>query len=508
MADAEPERIAFGTARARWVLATTALGSGMAFLDGTVVNVALPSIGRDLNADIGGLQWIINGYMLMVASLILLSGSLGDRLGRRRLFVIGVIWFAVASTICAAAPTLEVMIAGRVLQGVGGALLTPGSLAILQTSFQHSDRGKAVGAWSGLTSVSAAIGPFVGGWLVDSGSWRLIFLINLPLAAVTVAIALRHVPETRDETATGKLDVAGAGLVTLALGGLTFGLISAGNRGFGDPMVLAALIVGVVCLVAFVEVERRSSHPLLPPGIFASLRFTGANLVSVAVYGALGTATFLLVVYLQEVLGYSALQAGAALLPMTLLMLTLSGYAGSLSDRIGARTPMTIGPLLMSCGFLLLLRVKPGAGYVSAVLPAVVVLGLGLVSTVAPLTATVLSSVEDHHAGIASGVNNAVARSAQLMSVAAIPLAAGITGDAYRNPVAFSSGFRTAMWISASLSAAGAVLAFVTLADRRPTGPKPAQPVLVATGTHHRACALESPPLYTCPGSTSTTTVK
>jgi MFS family permease len=246
---------------------------------------------------------------------------------------------------------------------------------------------------------------------------------------------------------------------------------------------------------------------MLPPGIFASLRFTGANLVTVVVYGALGTATFLVVIYLQEVLGYSALQAGAALLPMTLLMLTLSGYAGSLSDRIGARTPMTIGPLLMSCGFLLLLRVKPGAGYVSAILPAVVVLGLGLVSTVAPLTATVLSSVEDHHAGIASGVNNAVARSAQLMSIAAIPLAAGITGDVYRDPVAFSSGFRTAMWISASLAAVGAVLAFVTLADRRPTGPKPAKPDLVASGTNYRSCALESPPLSTCPGSTSTTTV-
>jgi EmrB/QacA subfamily drug resistance transporter len=508
MADAEPERIAFGTPRARWVLAATALGSGMVFLDGTVVNVALPSMGRDLNADVGGLQWIINGYMLMVASLILLSGSLGDRLGRRRLFVTGVIWFALASAICAAAPTLEVMIAGRVLQGIGGALLTPGSLAILQTSFQHSDRGKAVGTWSGLTSVSAAVGPFIGGWLVDSGSWRLIFLLNLPLAAVTVALALRHVPESRDETATGKLDVAGAALATLALGGLTFGLISAGDRGFSDPTVLAALIAGVVCLVAFVEVERRSSHPMLPPGIFANLRFTGANLVTVVVYGALGTATFLVVVYLQEVLGYSALRAGAALLPMTLLMLTLSGYVGSLSDRIGARTPMTIGPLLMSCGFLLLLRVKPGAGYVSAVLPAVVVLGLGLVSTVAPLTATVLSSVEDHHAGIASGVNNAVARSAQLISVAAIPLAAGITGDAYRNPVAFSSGFRTAMWISASLSAAGAVLAFVTLADRRPTDAKRATPVLVASGTHHLHCALESPPLSNCPGSTSTTIVK
>jgi MFS family permease len=285
------------------------------------------------------------------------------------------------------------------------------------------------------------------------------------------------------------------------------GLISAGNRGFGDARVLTALVAGVVCLVAFVEVERRSSHPMLPPGIFASLRFTGANLVTAVVYGALGTATFLVVVYLQEVLGYSALRAGAALLPMTLLMLTLSGYAGSLSERIGARIPMTIGPLLMSCGFLLMLRIKPGAGYVNAVLPAVVVLGLGLVSTVAPLTATVLSSVEDHHAGIASGVNNAVARSAQLMSVAAIPLAAGITGDAYRDPVAFSNGFRMAMWISASLAAVGAVLAFVTLAERRPTGAKPARPERVASGTHHRHCALESPPLSTCPGSTSTNAV-
>lgn len=460
----------------------------MAFLDGTVVGVALPAMGRDLNADIGGLQWIINGYMLMLASLILLSGSLGDRLGRRRTFVAGVIWFALASAVCAIAPNLEVMIAGRVLQGIGGALLTPGSLAILQTSFRHSDRGKAVGAWSGLTSVAAAIGPFVGGWLVDSGSWRLIFLINIPLALATVLITLRHVPESRDETATGKLDLAGAALATIGLGGLTFGLISAGDRGFADAMVLVALFVGVVALVVFVEVERRSSHPMLPPGIFANLRFTGANLVTVVVYGGLGTATFLLVVYLQTVLGYSALSAGAALLPMTLLMLTLSGYAGGLSERIGARIPMTVGPLLMAVGFLLMLRIEPGAGYVSAVLPAVVVLGFGLVSTVAPLTATVLSSVEDHHAGIASGVNNAVARSAQLMAVAAIPLAAGITGDSYRDPVAFSNGFQMAMWISAALAASGSVLAWVTLAERRPDPREPDQ-------VHHRHCALESPPL-------------
>lgn len=480
------ERIALGTSRGRWVLAATALGSGMAFLDGTVVNVALPAMGDEFGADMAGLQWIINGYMLMLASLVLISGSLGDRLGRRRMYVTGVIWFAVASVLCTVAPTVEVMIAGRVLQGVGGALLTPGSLAILQTTFQPSDRGKAVGMWSGLTSVAAAVGPFVGGSLVDSGSWRLIFLLNAPIAVVTVLVTLRHVPETRDETAGGKLDINGAILATIGLAGLTFGLIGAGDSGFTSPRVLTSLVIGVVALAVFVEVERRSSHPMLPPGIFANRRFTGANLVTVVVYGGLGTATFLLVVYLQTVLGYSALWAGASLLPMTALMLGLSGYAGGLSDRIGARIPMTVGPLLMAAGFLLMLRIEPGSGYFTTVLPAVVVLGLGLVSTVAPLTATVLSSVEDHHAGIASGVNNAVARSAQLMAVAAIPMAAGITGDTYRDPVAFHNGFGKALWISAVLAASGAAVAWITLGDRTK---KPE--VMVH---HHTHCALEAPP--------------
>ncbi|MFI5692174.1 MFS transporter [Kribbella sp. NPDC051586] len=486
------ERIALGTARGRWVLAATALGSGMAFLDGTVVNVALPAMGEDLNADVAGLQWIVNGYMLMLASLVLLSGSIGDRLGRRRTFVVGVIWFAVASVVCAIAPTLEVMIAGRVLQGIGGALLTPGSLAILQTSFQHSDRGKAVGTWSGLTSVAAAVGPFVGGTLVDSGYWQLIFVINVPIAVVTVLVTLRHVPESRDESAGGKLDVNGAILATVGLAGLTYGLISAGDRGFGDPVVLTSLAIGVLAFAGFIEVERRSSHPMLPLSIFANRRFTGANLVTVVVYGGLGTATFLLVVYLQTALHYSALWAGASLLPMTLLMFFLSGYAGGLSDRIGARIPMTVGPVLMACGFLLMLRIDDESSYVSAVLPAVVVLGLGLVSTVAPLTATVMSSVADHHAGIASGVNNAVARSAQLMAVAAIPVAAGITGNAYRDPVAFHNGFGKALWISAILAAAGGLIAWVTLGDR---SGKPSHHVLPAEHHHHRHCALEAPPL-------------
>ncbi len=493
--------IQYGSAQARWVLATTALGSGMAFLDGTVVNVALPMIGRDLGAGVAGLQWIINGYLLMLASLILLSGSLGDRLGRRRIFVIGVGWFAAASAICTIAPTLEVLIAGRVLQGIGGALLTPGSLAILQTTFRPEDRARAVGAWSGLTAVSAAVGPFLGGWLVDSASWRLIFLINLPLAVLTIWIALKHVPESVDETAEGRLDLAGATLATLGLGGLTFGLIAAGNRGIDSPLVLAAMVAGLVMLVAFVEVERRSSHPMLPPDIFSNTRFTGANLVTVVVYGALGTATFLVVVFLQEVLGYSALESGAALLPMTLLMLALSSRSGQLSTRIGTRIPMTIGPLLMAAGFLLMLRIGPGSSYVTDILPAVLVLGLGLVTTVAPLTATVLSSVDDHHAGVASGVNNAVARSAQLLAVAGIPLAAGITGDAYTEPAVFLDGFQMALWISATLAAAGGVLAAVTLRERPPAqAPPQPEPVTVSTNPH---CGLDAPPLSNCPGSSA-----
>jgi Na+/melibiose symporter-like transporter len=297
------------------------------------------------------------------------------------------------------------------------------------------------------------------------------------------------VPETRDETAAGKLDIKGAVLVTIGLAGLTFGLIGAGDDGFGSARVLTSLAIGVLALVAFVEVERRSSHPMLPPGIFANRRFTGANLVTVAVYGALGTSTFLLVVYLQTVLGYSALWAGASLLPMTLLMLGLSGYAGGLSERIGARIPMTVGPLLMSAGFLLMLRIKPGSNYFTDVLPAVVVLGLGLVSTVAPLTATVLSSVDDHHAGIASGVNNAVARSAQLMAVAAIPMAAGITGDSYRDPLAFQNGFDNALWITAVLAVAGAAIAWFSLAEPK-TKPSRTRGLV----HHHTTCALEAPP--------------
>ena len=344
------------------MLAATALGSGMAFLDGTVVNVALPSMGEDLNAEIAGLQWIVNGYMLMLASLILLSGSLGDRLGRRRMFVVGVIWFAVASVVCAVAPNLEVMIAGRVLQGIGGALLTPGSLAILQTSFRHSDRGKAVGTWSGLTSVAAAVGPFVGGSLVDSGSWRLIFLLNLPLAARHRA---GHAParpgDPRRDGRPASSTSPARSLATVGLAGLTYGLISAGDRGFGDPMVLTALAIGVV---AFGGLRRGRAAQLAPDAAAEHLRQPPLHRrepghrrrVRRSRHGDLPRRRL----PADRPRLRSPLRPARRLLPMTVLMLTLSGYAGGLADRIGPRIPMTVGPALMAGGFLLMLRINAG----------------------------------------------------------------------------------------------------------------------------------------------------
>ncbi|MGH3322215.1 MAG: MFS transporter [Streptosporangiaceae bacterium] len=491
-----PTRVAFRSAAGRWVLAATVGGSGMAFLDGTVVNVALPTIGRDLSADVAGLQWILNGYMLTLAALILLSGSLGDRYGRLRTFQVGVVWFALASAACAGAVTLPMLILARVAQGIGGALLTPGSLALIEASFAEKDRARAIGAWSGLTGVATAVGPFVGGWLVDAGTWRYIFLLNLPLAAAVVAVAARHVPESRDTTAARRLDLSGAALGAVGLGGVTYALIEAGEFGFAAPSVIAGGLAGLACLAAFAVVERRSSHPMLPPGVFTSKQFTAANLVTAAVYAALGAVFFLLVVYLQQVLGYSALEAGAASLPITALMLALSARSGQLAQRIGPRTQMSLGPLLMAGGLLLMVRIAPGGSYMSTVLPAVIVLGLGLATTVAPLTATVLSAAQDRYAGVASGVNNAVARAAQLIAVAVVPLAAGITGGVYRNPAAFAPGFHVAMLITAGLAVAGGLLAFATI--RKPGADRTAA-ARVVRGRHH--CAIDAPALARCPRS-------
>jgi EmrB/QacA subfamily drug resistance transporter len=473
------------------VLVAAVLGSGLAGIDATVVNIALPALGLDLHAGFAGLQWTITGYTLTLAALILLGGSLGDRYGRRRVFLIGVGWFATASALCALAPSIGVLIAARALQGIGGALLTPGSLAMISASFVPADRAKAIGAWSGFGGIASAIGPFLGGYLVDGPGWRWIFLINLPLAAVVVLIARRHVPETLDPDAVAELDVLGAALGALGLGGLTYALIAAGNG--WSWSVLAAAVLGLAGLAGFVRTERHSRHPMLPPDIFASRQFTAANLVTFAVYAALGGVFFLLVVNLQVVGGFSPLLAGTALLPVTAIMLALSARAGALAGRIGPRLPMTAGPLVSAVGLLLLLRISRPASYLTQVLPAVVVFGLGLSLIVAPLTTTVLAAAATRHAGVASGVNNAVARAAGLLAVAVLPVVSGISGDDYRSASAFASGFRTAMIISAGLLVAGGLLSALTIRNQRPV----AEIARPAGYPHH--CGVDGPPLQADP---------
>ncbi|MFF7767402.1 MFS transporter [Streptomyces massasporeus] len=447
----------------KWILLTTVLGSSMAMLDSTVVNVALPRIGRDLDANLSALQWTVNAYMVTLAGLILLGGALGDRFGRRKVFVVGVVWFAVASLLCGIAPNAGVLIAARALQGVGGALLTPGSLALIQASFHPDDRGRAVGLWSGFGGIGAAVGPFVGGWLVDGPGWRWVFLLNVPLALVCVPVVLRHVPESGDQQAHGRFDVLGAVLGALALALVTYALIEAGGGGL---VVVVSAVAGVAAAVAFVVVERRRPDPMMPLDIFASRQFTAVNLVTLCVYAALGGFFFLAALQLQVVVGYSALAAGTALLPTTVLMLLLSARSGELAGRIGPRIPLTVGPLLCAAGMLMMLRVGPGASYVADVLPALVVLGLGLVTLVAPLTATVLGSVSVVRAGLASGINNAAARAAGLIAVAALPLLTGMGEEAYREPAAFDTAFDKAMgWCAGALVVGAAIAAAVV---RRP----------------------------------------
>jgi EmrB/QacA subfamily drug resistance transporter len=441
----------------RWVVLATVLGSGLAMLDATVVNVALPRIGEDLDADLGGLQWTLNGYTLTLAAFILLGGSLADRLGRRRVFILGTVWFAVASALCGLAPNVEVLIAARALQGIGGALLTPGSLAIIMASFAPEDRGRAIGAWSGLGGIAGAAGPFVGGWLVEAASWRWVFLVNLPLAVVVVLVAARHVPESVDPTASDRLDVTGAALGAVGLAGITYASIAGGERG-PDPAVVAAGLAGLLALAAFVVLERRSDHPLVPPGLFASRQFTVTNIVTFAIYAAFGAVFFLLVLHLQVVAGFSPLAAGTAMLPVTLLLLALSARTGALAARIGPRLLMAAGPLVAAAGLLLTLRIGRDAAYATDVLPGVLLFGLGLALLVAPLTATVLAAAPGDHAGAASGVNNAVARTAGLLAVALIPPLAGLTGDVYRDPAAFADGYRTAALLAAGLLVLGGLL--------------------------------------------------
>jgi EmrB/QacA subfamily drug resistance transporter len=485
-------------ARGRWVLLAMVLGSSMAFLDSTVVNVALPTIGRDLSASLGGLQWVVSGYTLSLAGLILLGGSLGDRLGRRKVFLIGVVWFALASALCGLAPSIGVLIGARVLQGVGGALLTPGSLAIIQASFVPEDRSRAVGAWSGLGGVAGAIGPLLGGWLVQAGGWRWVFFLNLPLALAVLAVTIRHVPETRDPMAAGKFDIAGSALAALALAGITYALIEAPAQK-GDPLVLVvSAVVGVAAAVAFVLVERhRTRHPggtpaMLPLDVFASRQFSAVNIVTFLVYAGLGGVFFLLVLQTQVVAGYSPVKAGLALLPITVLMLAFSARSGALAQRIGPRWPMTTGTLICAVGLLLMLRIGLHASYVTDVLPAVTVFAIGLTLTVAPLTATVLASADVRHAGVASGVNNAVARAAGLLAVAGLPALAGLGEASYHSAPQFNTGFDKAMIISAGLLVAGSVVSALTIRSNvlnQPGGPAVAAPQCRVN------CAVGAPPL-------------
>ncbi|GGK98119.1 MFS transporter [Mangrovihabitans endophyticus] len=497
----QPPGIRYRTATGRWVLLATVLGSSLAFIDATVVNIALPAIGENLGADAAGLQWTINGYALSLASLILLGGSLGDRFGRKRLFQFGVGWFATASLLCGLAPNIEFLIAARVLQGIGGALLTPGALAILEASFVPADRARAIGAWSGLGGIGGALGPFLGGWLVDVANWRLIFLINAPVAAVVILVAARHVPETRNAAAARGLDVPGVLAGAIGLAGLTYGFTAWPVHGPASTRVLGPLAVGVLGMIAFVLVERRSTHPMLPLRVFGSRAFTAANVVTFLVYAANGGVFFLVVVNLQVVAGFSPLTGGISMLPITALMLVLSARAGALSQRIGPRIPMSVGPLVCAVALVLLSRIGPGAAYLTDVLPAVVIFGLGLSLLVAPLTATALGSLSDAYAGIASGVNNAVARAAGLLAVAALPLAAGIGGGNLTDPGDLAPTYRHAMLICAGLMVTGGALAALFVPSRltkQDGTPEDGAPATLKPARRH--CDPGGPPVHEDPG--------
>jgi EmrB/QacA subfamily drug resistance transporter len=476
----------FGSAAGRWVIVASVLGSGIAAIDATVVGVALPAIGREFQVGVAALQWVVSGYFLTLASFLLLSGSLSDRFGRKRLFCIGVVGFAVSSAACGLAPDAGFLIAMRVLQGIGGALLVPGSLAILQASFAPSDRGQAIGAWAGLGAVATAAGPLLGGYLISAASWRWIFFLNLPVAALVLLVTARHVPESKDPAAAHQIDVAGATSAVVGLGALAFALIEGPGLGWLSFEVVAALALAIGALGTFAIVEVRSRQPMLPLGMFRERQFSSTNAVTFLMYASVGGAFFLLPVQLQIGLGYSPLEAGAALLPVTIIELIFSARSGRLASRIGPRSQLIAGPFIFGASLLLLTRVTPHQGYLVAVLPAVIVMGIGVATFVAPLTATVMQSAAPEHAGLASAVNNDVARIGSLIAVSVLPAVAGITGSTYLHPTQLSAGFRTAMIVSAIGCGLGGIVAALTISN-------PASELAPATTYAH--CAIDAPPL-------------
>lgn len=446
------------------MLAGLTLGSGVAILDGSVVNVALRAIGRDLDASLAQLQWVVNGYFLALASLVLVGGALGDRKGRRRVYLVGVAGFAVASALCALAQTPGQLVALRVLQGVGAALLTPGALALIQASFRPEDRAPAIGTWAGMSGIAAALGPVLGGWLVDHASWRWIFAINVPLCVAVVLLTREAAPESRDPTVTGRFDVLGAALTVGSLAAATYALTASGED--AGPGVTVAWVLAAVCAVAFVVVERRSAHPMVPLGMFRSRVFSAANGMTVLVYGALGGVTLFVVLQLQAA-GWGALEAGLSSLPVTVALMLLSGSAATLAARTGPRLPMSLGPLVCAAGAVLLLPVADDATWLR-VLPGMVVFSLGLALLVSPLTAAVLAAAPDRLAGVASGVNNAVARAGSLLAVAALPAVVGLSGDDYLDRASMASGYRGAMVWCAVLLALGGLVSWFGLGRRGP----------------------------------------
>jgi EmrB/QacA subfamily drug resistance transporter len=470
------------------------LGSGIAALDATVVGIALPTIGRDFHTGLGALQWVVTAYTLTLAAFLLLGGTLGDRFGRKRIFSIGVAWFAVTSMACGLAPNAGFLIATRALQGIGAALLTPGSLAILQASFKPEDRAQAIGAWSGLGGLTTAAGPLVGGYLIAVASWRWVFFINVPIVAVVLLMTARHVPESRDPTTAGALDSTGAALGVIWLTAVTFALIEGPTYGWSSPLISIMVGIAVIGLGSFILVEKRKRYPMLPLSLFRARQFSATNAVTFVIYAALGGALFLLPIELQVVSGYSPLQSGLALLPVTAIMLAFSARSGRLATRLGPRLQMSVGPIVVGLGLALLIRATDGPSYVAYVLPAVLTFGAGLAITVAPLTATAMASVPMEHAGLASAVNNDVARTGSLIAVAVLPALAGISGTSYLHAHQLAGGFRTAVAIAAGACVAGGVLA--ALAIRNPAL-APASPA----DRECLHCALDAPPVRASTGA-------